>query len=222
MMRKLSAFVLTITLLALAAACGNGRPDTPASETTVTPSASVLGAPTPGGQASAAPASKPAPVVISPEELLSAAEATSLVGQAVTASFDAAEVSETGETWGSYTYDIPWEGTTAKDTIFASICLIQDSLISPSELKKGHDAEWSFEEFQTYIPEKIIELPGLGKKAFYVKDNSEVHVLFQDYYILIAFIKDTSNLEATLALNKSIADFVIGKLSLTDLTLTSP
>lgn len=221
-MKKLAAFIMVITLLALAAACGGGNPYAAASEPAANPSDSALGAPNSEGQASDAPESKPAPTVIRPEELLSAAEATSLVGYAVTADFDAAEVSETGMTSGRYTYDIPWEGTTVKDTVFASMTLIQNGLISPSELKKGHDAKWAFEEFQTYIPDKIIKLPGLAGRAFYVKDNSDVHVLFQDYYVLIAFVKDTSNLDATLALNQSIAEFVIGKLSLADVSLTSP
>jgi hypothetical protein len=232
-MKKLHFLVLGIILLALTAACGKPS-GSPGAVPTVsnqeqaslgkeeTPSPSALVPAVPGGEASASPKETASPLVLNLEDLLSAADATSLVGQAVTASFDAAAVSETGETWGSYTYDLPQEGIDVKDTILASACIVQNGLISPSELEKGHDAKWAYESFKKALPEKIVDLPGLGGKAFYVKDNSEVHVLFQDYYILLAFVKDCTDLEATLALNKSIAAFIIDNISLSDVSLTSP
>jgi hypothetical protein len=95
-------------------------------------------------------------------------------------------------------------------------------MISPSELEKGHDAEWAFEDFRTTFSDRIADFTVRGAKAFYVTVNSDVHVLLQDYYIIIGFRIDDTDFEANLELNKSIAAFIIDKMSLSDVSLTTP
>jgi len=58
----------------------------------------------------------------------------------------------------------------------------------------------------------------LGEDAFYFKDTSQVHVLFQDYYIIIAFEKDPYDAANNVDVNKAIAEFIVGALSLAPLT----
>ncbi len=221
-MRKPFLFVLIITLVALLAACGDKASDAPGLKIVSTPTASPLPEIVPEGTESAPPESTHAPLVLNVEELLSAAEATGFVGQAVTASFDSAGVSETGETSGTYMYELPNEGVDYTDSMLAGLYLIQNGLISPAELEKGHDAEWAFEDFRKTYSDRIVDITGLGAKAFYVNLNGDVHVLFQDYYILVAFRKSDVDLEANIEIDKSIAAFIIDKISMADVSLTPP
>ena len=100
--------------------------------------------------------------------------------------------------------------------------LIQNGLISPAELEKGHNAEWAFDDFRTTYSDRTVDISGLGAKAFYVNLNGDVHVLFQDYYILVGLRISDTDLEANIELNKSIAAFIIDKISLADVSLTAP
>ncbi len=220
-MRKHFLFVLIMILVALLAACGDkpsGVPERIASTPTASPLPQII----PEGTETAPPEATPVPPVLTVEELLSAAEATGFVGQAVTASFDSAGVSETGETSGSYMYELPNEGVDYTDSILAGLYLIQNGLISPAELEQGHDAEWAFDDFRKTYYDRTVDITGLGDKAFYVNLNGDVHVLFQDYYILVAFRKSDVDLEANIALDKSIAAFIIDKISMADVSLTTP
>jgi hypothetical protein len=220
-MRKHLLFVLVVALVALLSACGDKLPGVSNLETAPTPSASPLPQTIPDGEETSPPETTPSPRVFSAEELLSAAELEKFVGQPVNASFDPVEVSETGETFGSYVYDIPIEGIDVTTTFFTSLYLTQNSMILPSELEKGHDAEWAFDNFRTTYSDRIVDFTVQGAKAFYVTVNSDVHVLFQDYYIIVMFRIDDTDFEANLELNKSIASFIIDKISLSDVSLTS-
>jgi hypothetical protein len=51
------------------------------------------------------------------------------------------------------------------------------------------------------------------------KNNMEVSVLFQDYYILVVFMMDADD-AATLALNKTIASHIVDEISLAGVSLT--
>lgn len=219
-MRKHLLFVLVATLVALLSACGS-LPGVLNPGTAPTPSASLLPQIIPSGEETSPPENTPAPWVFSAEELLSAAELETFIGQPVEASFDPVEVSKTGETSGSYTYDIPIEGIDVTTTYLTYLCLTQNGMISPSELEKGHDAEWAFEDFRTTYSDRIADFTVRGAKAFYVTVNSDVHVLFQDYYIIVVFRIDDTDFEANLELNKAIAAFIIDKISLSDVSLTS-
>jgi hypothetical protein len=221
-MRKHLLLVFIITLVALLASCGDKSSDAPGLKIAPTPTASPLPQIISEGTETAPPEATSAPLVLNVEELLSAAEATEFVGQAVTASFDSAGVSETGETSGIYTYELPNEGVDYTDSIVAGLYLIQNGLISPAEFEKGHDAEWAFEDFRKTYSDRTVDVTGLGAKAFYVNLNGDVHVLFQDYYILVVFRKSDTDLEANIALNKSIAAFIIDKISMAGVSLTSP
>ena len=55
-----------------------------------------------------------------------------------------------------------------------------------------------------------------------MNNNSDVHVLFQDYYIDVGFRIDSTDFDKNLALNKSIAAYILNKISLDDVSLTTP
>lgn len=221
-MRRLILFVLTITLILFMAACSNTTTDAPGPGIKSSPSPSPLAIAAPKGSETAPPQATPAPRVFAPEELLSAKDVESFVGQPVQASFDPVEVSQTGSSSGSYVYDIPLEGIDVTDTFSTFLYLTQNGLILPSELAKGHDAKWTFEDFRKTYSDKTVDISGFGGKAFYMSNNSDVHVLFQDYYFIVIFRIDSTDFDKNLELNKSIASFIIDKLSLADVSLTSP
>ena len=160
-----------------------------------------------------------APRIYRPDELLTAEEATSMVGYTVTleegslyTSTDLGYISE------RYVYDIPSEGSTSTNTIHALVQITQNGLISADELKEGQDAKWNFDSEKEFSADDIYSIPGLGEDAFYFKDTSQVHVLFQDYYIIVAFEKDPYDAANNVDVNKAIAGFIVGSLSLAPLT----
>ena len=160
-----------------------------------------------------------APRIYRPDELLTAEEATSMVGYTVTleegslyTSTDLGYISE------RYVYDIPSEGSTSTTTIHALVQITQNGLISADSLKEGHDAKWNFDTEKEFSADDISSIPGLGEDAFYFTGTSQVHVLFQDYYIIIAFEKDPYDAANNVDVNKAIAGFIVGALSLAPLT----
>jgi hypothetical protein len=213
-MRRLFLFVLNVTLVALLSACGGRSSSVSNLEISAAPSASPYQQTIQGRTETSSPETTPTPRAFSAEELLSAAELEAFIGYPVEAAFDPVEVSDTGTTYGSYEYDIPIEGIDVTTTFLTSLSLTQNSMISPSELEKGHDAKWAFEDFRTTLNDRIAEITVRGVKAFYVTVNSDVHALFQDYYIIASFRIDDTDFEANLELNKSIAAFIIDKISL--------
>lgn len=160
-----------------------------------------------------------APRIYRPDELLTAEEATSMVGYTVTleegslyTSTDLGYISE------RYVYDIPSEGSTSTTTIHALVQITQNGLISADSLKEGHDAKWNFDSEKEFSADEISSIPGLGEDAFYFTGTSQVHVLFQDYYIIIAFEKDPYDAANNVDVNKAIAELIVGALSLAPLT----
>ena len=166
---------------------------------------------TPTTITASSPTSSDSTPILLPEDLLTAEEASSRVGLTVSITGVSDRITETGELYANYTYDFP-SGSTA----LASLYLTQNALIPEAALKLGHDAKWAFEASKQSIATEEITLPGSGSKnlkAFYTKNNMEVSVLFRDYYILVVFMMDADD-AATLALNKSIATYIVGEISL--------
>lgn len=217
-MKRLIIFTISMAFLALTAACFGTVPDTQQPETSPIPSATPSSLLLPEANETAPPETTPAARVFSAEELLSGDEAASFVGYPVEASFDPVEVSENGMTSGTYVYDFP-KGSGTSNTMYAAMSLIQNSMISPSELEKGHNAKWAFEEFRTALSDKIVDCTIRGAEAFYVTDNSDVHVLFGDYYIIVSLRKDEYDLAINIEVNQEIAGFIIDKISLADVSL---
>lgn len=219
-MRKHIPFVLAIALVLLLSACGGELPGVSNLAASPTPTASPLPQIGLDEEENPPPQNTAAPRVFSVEELLSAAELQTFVGQPVEATFDAAETSDSGEMCGYYMYDIPIEGIDVTTSYVTCLSLTQDGTISPSELKKGHNAAWAFENFKSSYSSVVSDLAVKGIEGFYVTNNSDVHVLFQGYYIAASFGIDDTDPAADLELNKSIAAFIIDKISMSDVSLT--
>ena len=117
-----------------------------------------------------------------------------------------------------YVYDIPKEGTTSTNTIHALVQITQNGVISSDSLKEGHDAKWNFDNEKKFSVDEISSIPGLGEDAFYFTGTSQVHVLFQDYYIIVAFERDPYDAANNIDVNKAIAGFIVGALSLAPLS----
>ena len=237
-MRVLSIFVLNVFLLASITSCGSLPSFNSVSEASLAPEkteeqalqtkedetnedetteAGSLSKPTAQTQAAAGTKNSSSATagssatIYSPEELLTAEEATAMVGQTVTLTSVSDEFSANGELSAYYTYDFP-----SGSTVFASLYLTQNALISEGELKKGHDAKWAFEESKKNIPiEKmsIENTPNSGVEAFYNTNNMEVSVFYQDCYFLVVFVADNDD-AATLALNRAIAVHILSKFIL--------
>ena len=218
-MKKYFLCVLGVTLAAFLSACGVNLPSVSNLAISPTPSATPFGQSMQGGEETPTPETTPAPRILNVEELLSAAELETFVGQPVKATFDPVEESDTGTAYGDYVYDIPVEGVNYTTTFITSLSLTQNRMISSSELEKGHNAKWAFEHFKTTYSDRVADCTVRGIDAFYVTLNSDVHILFQDYYIVVTFRIDDFDFEKNLELNKSIASFIIDKISLVDVTM---
>jgi hypothetical protein len=191
-------------------------PTSPTTPTTITASSPTSTASSPTSTASSPTTSASTPILL-PEDLLTAEEASGMVGLAVTLTGVSDRFTKTGELYADYQYDFP-SGSTALATLY----LTQNALISEAELALGHDAKWAFEKSKKPIAIEEITFPGFTSKAlsaFYTKNNMEVSVLFGDYYFLVVFMMDADD-AATLALNKSIASHIIGDIGLAGASLT--
>ena len=151
------------------------------------------------------------PQVYFPEELLTAEEASAIVGQRVTLLPGSDEVPENGELWAEYSYDFP-----SGNSAFAVLSITQNALISEAELKKGHDAKWAFNEFKKFCGTEAEAILSQGHEAFYFEKNMNVHCLYGDYYIFAAFPMDADD-AASLIVNMTIVEHVISKFALTQL-----
>jgi hypothetical protein len=209
-----------VLLLAALTSCNSTPPATSASIATSssTTEVAIPTSPiTPTTISTSSPTSGASTPILLPEDLLTAEEASGMVGLAVTLTGVSDRFTETGELYADYTYDFP-SGSTA----LASLYLTQNALISESALKLGHNAKWAYEESKKPIAIEEISFPGFTSKAlnaFYTKNNMEVSVLFGDYYFLVVFMMDADD-AATLALNKSIASHIIAEIGLAGVSFT--
>jgi len=218
-MKNLSVLILAFTLaVSLAALTSCTTPQTKGSDLSDTVATADVTGDTSSASATSVQTAA-APRIYRPDELLTAEEATPMVGYTVTleegslyTSTDLGYISE------RYVYDIPSEGSTSTNTIHALVQITQNGLISADSLKEGHDAKWNFDTEKEFSADDISSIPGLGEDAFYFTGTSQVHVLFQDYYFIVAFEKDPYDAANNVDVNKAIAVFIIGAISLAPLT----
>ncbi|NLT58151.1 MAG: hypothetical protein GXX99_04230 [Clostridiales bacterium] len=215
-MGKTGCLLLSVLLLLALAACG-AKPSGGDSEATSPPpdNAEAPSAQAPGD-------SKP-PRVLLPEELLSAGEAADFVGCPVeVGAISREEVEGTGGAAQRYQYDLPKDIDYYESTILALLDITQNGLISAGELAAGHDAKWSYETTKALVANEITGIPGLGEDAFYLNETSQVHFLFRDYYVVVAFTntKEQYSEAEDLALNQRIAAHIADALSLADVELS--
>ncbi len=225
-MKKCLFLVLAICLAVLTS-CASPLTDqnaAPESDSTAAaapddPGATTFSNAKPGSTKAATAKPSEAPQIYSPHEVLSAEEASSLVGYSVKldpgtlfSSTDLGYVSE------RYVYDIPSENSTSTTTIHALVQIMQNGMITPEALAKGHDALWNFDSEKEFSADEIMSIPGLGMDAFYFTGTSQVHVIFQDYYIIVAFEKDPYDASKNYELNEAIAARILENMSLASLT----
>lgn len=165
----------------------------------------------PTDQASAAKTSP----VFRPDELLTAEEASGIVGQDVKLDDGSLYTDpESGLISERYVYDLTGEGNTSTTTVHALVEIYQNGLLPAAALKEGHNAKWLFNTEKEFSADEITSLSGLGQDAFYFNTTCQVHVLFGDYYIVAAFDKDPYDSSLSLPLNLAIATHITDEISL--------
>lgn len=224
-MKRLLFLVMAIVFLVAFTACGGNQSGEFGSTGTTTPTLTPDLPQITDSKAEPTPASNPSetPLVLMPEDVLTAEDASSFVGCPVKTDTSYLSIDEgDGSASQRYEYDYPKDVDIFESTVLALLSITQNGLVSEEELKAGHDIKWAYEETKKLVANDIDNIPGLGKDAFYLKSTSQVHFLFQDYYIVVAFrnIKDQYNEAEDLTLNKAIAAHIINAISLAGVSLS--
>jgi hypothetical protein len=116
--------------------------------------------------------------VFKPDELLSEAEAVELTGHPVTLSTKTLAIDpKSGTSTTYYQYDI------GKSTLMAMFMLVQNSAAK----KGGNPAEATYNGDLKFVGTAAKPVNGLGDKAFYQENNSQMHVLYDGCYFIVAF-----------------------------------
>jgi hypothetical protein len=129
--------------------------------------------------------------VFLPEDLLSAEEASEVLGVPVT--IDDASLykdERRGMVTQRYVYDV------SRTTINALLQIEENGLKPASDLKEGNTAQSSFRMQQDLLKDEITEVKDLGDAAFTMDATSQLHMVYGGYYIVVAFrwdIYDSSN-----------------------------
>jgi hypothetical protein len=127
--------------------------------------------------------------VFKPDELLSAEEASAIIGTVVTLEDGSLNIDNTTGTSSTY-YDYE---LTSSTTLAALFRLVQNGAIPKDKLEAGNTAASSFENELKMCGDNAEALNGLGDKAFVHKNLGQVNVLYKDYYILVGFGEDSYN-----------------------------
>lgn len=145
--------------------------------------------------------------VLKPEELLSAVEATELTGYPVTMEEGSlSEDKESGVISQRYVYDIN------NTTIHALVQIEQNGFKPESEIKGGNTALRSFETEVEFSKDNISQVDGVADKAFTINGTGQLHMVYKDYYIVVAFDKDIYGSSKNAPLNILIGRRIITNL----------
>jgi hypothetical protein len=191
--RIYGAFLSVILIITLFSGCSSkkdpekeaAKPNNTASETK-TPDSST-------------PSTNSKTKVFKANELLTAEEASSIVGTAVTIEEETLKVdSDTGTFSTYYDYEL-----TSSTTIAALFKLVQNK----------EEAASSFESDKNFCGDNAEAIDGLGDRAFVHKALGQVNVLYKDYYIFIGFGEDNYNSkELNVKIAKKVLENIKSKL----------
>jgi hypothetical protein len=123
--------------------------------------------------------------VISPEQVLSADEASLIVMQTVKIESNTlTQDKDTGKISLRYVYDIN------KNTVSALLMIEQDSLKPADKIKAGKTAKKSFESDMKFFSKYVKTVEGIGDTANYYTSNGNLQILYKGYYITVCFRKE--------------------------------
>ena len=158
---------------------------------------------TPATDATEPAASMP---VFAPHDLLTAEEAAEMSGFAVT--LDSGSLYEdpaTGTISERYVYDL------GSSTIHALVEIHQDSLKSSEDLEAGDTVLGAF-TFEQDLSKNEITPVDLGEQAFTFDNNGQLHIYYQNYYVVVAFDADEYDSSKNAPLNILLGHRILANL----------
>ena len=149
-----------------------------------------------------------APKVFTPEELLSAEEATELSGFIVSIETTSLmKDTQKGIISERYKYDI-----NESNTVHGLFQIEQNGFKPAAEISSGNTAKRSFETEMNFSKNEITALNDLGEQAFTFNNNGQLHMLYKDYYIISAFDADVYTNEKNAQLNINLGHRILANL----------
>jgi hypothetical protein len=140
----------------------------------------------PGSQNKASGSTLGSSKVFKPDELLSAEEASQIVGTVVTIEEGTLKIdSETGISDTYYVFDVG--GGTTLSALFR---LKQNGAIKKDKLTPENTAESAYKSELEFGGSNTEPIEGLGDKAYLHTLQNQVNVLYGDYYFLVGFGAD--------------------------------
>lgn len=150
--------------------------------------------------------SGPSPVVLA-DQLLSAEEASEILGLEVTITEGTLNIDEeTGLSDTEYVYNYN-ESTTLR----AYLMIKQNGAIPKAAIEAGHTAEAEY-EFYLNICQGDAEELDLGDKAFMQKSTGQIFILDGDYFMWLAF-GISGDTDETKSINLAIAEKILDNLN---------
>ena len=207
-MWKIAAVLVVALALFVTTGCGDGdtEPTGVASGTTAAPSSAVTsetaGAPSSADTAEAATddGSVVSSQVLNPHDLLSAAEASAMVGLPVT--LEEATLyrdDASGIISERYAYDLDGTG------IHALVEVHQDSLKTSGSVADDF-------AFENKLSKNEVEPYDLGDEAFVFSNTGQLHMLYDGYYIVVAFDADPYSTDKNAELNTRLGARILENL----------
>lgn len=144
--------------------------------------------------------------VLQPHELFSAAEASAITKFAVT--LDSGSLykdTDNGVISERYVYDIH------SSTIHALLQIEQNGMKPESAIKAGDTALKSF-TLESELSKNNSTPVNLGDKAFTINGTGQLHMIYKDYYIVVAFDADDYTTDKNAALNIQIGTKILENL----------
>jgi hypothetical protein len=146
--------------------------------------------------------------VFTPEELLSANEASEISGFKVT--LDEGTLMkdpQTGIISLRYKYDI-----NESNTSHALVQIEENGFKPADKINKGFTAAKSFESEMSFSKNEITPVSNIGDKAFTFNHNGQLHMLYKDYYIIVAFDADPYSTDKNAPLNIKLGQRILANL----------
>ena len=146
--------------------------------------------------------------VFMPEELLSSSDASEISGFNVSAESSAlSKDPQSGIIAETYKYDI-----NESNTVHGLFQMEENGFKSAETIKKGNTARYSFETEMKFSKAEITMVNNLGDQAFTFNNNGQLHMLYKDYYIIVAFDADAYTNAKNAQLNINLGHRILANL----------